>query len=167
MRAFVVSDNETATVQVRQVLQRAGLECPAAQVVSLEHAPARLAQAAAELTVLVLSPDPDRALAVLGELSVSPQHQVLAIGPAADSKLILRTVRAGAHEYLDELDVESELESALVRLRLHHSETGQTGHTIAILAPSGGSGSSTLAVNVATALAKVYESVALVDLKLE
>src|SRR5439155_16536156 len=38
---------------------------------------------------------------------------------------------------------------------------------IAVLAPSGGSGSSTLSANVATVLAKVHKSALLVDLKLE
>src|SRR5260370_1015368 len=41
------------------------------------------------------------------------------------------------------------------------------GRVVAVLAPSGGSGSSTLAVNVATVFAKQHQSALLVDLKLE
>ena len=43
----------------------------------------------------------------------------------------------------------------------------EAGGVIAVLAPSGGSGSSTLAVNIATVLAKEHKTAALVDLKLE
>src|SRR5439155_66987 len=41
------------------------------------------------------------------------------------------------------------------------------GRAIALLAPSGGSGSSTLAVNVAVSLAREHKSAALFDLKLQ
>jgi pilus assembly protein CpaE len=45
--------------------------------------------------------------------------------------------------------------------------SNNAGRTIALLAPSGGSGSSTLAVNMATILAKEHKRAMLFDLKLE
>ena len=47
------------------------------------------------------------------------------------------------------------------------AQPSEAGRMIAVLAPSGGSGSSTLAVNVATVLAKEHKSAALIDLKLQ
>ena len=88
--------------------------------------------------------------------------RVLAVGPVTDTKLVLRTMREGATEYLDQLELKTELSEALQR----SNATETTGRTIALLAPGGGSGSSTLAVNVATALAQKHQSCALIDLKL-
>jgi pilus assembly protein CpaE len=88
------------------------------------------------------------------------------VGPAS-SKLVLRALRGGAADYVDEGDeLEAELQAALRRLKEEGSGPGGAGRIIALLAPCGGSGSSTLATNVATALAKQHKEVALVDLKL-
>ena len=57
--------------------------------------------------------------------------------------------------------------AALGRWRADRRSREEAGKVIAVLAPSGGSGSSTLAVNVATVLAKQHKSAVLIDLKLE
>src|SRR5207247_3453781 len=106
-----------------------------------------------ELLVVLLSPDPLRALAVLGELRSRMQGRVLAVGPASDSKLVLRVLHGGADDYVDEAELETELEAALSRQPTQGAPQTEPGRTIAVLAPSGGSGSSTLAANVATVLA--------------
>jgi pilus assembly protein CpaE len=95
------------------------------------------------------------------------QRRLLAMGPAAEPKLILRALREGADQYLDETELEEELEGALARLRAEADAQAELGRLITVLAPSGGSGSSTLAANVATVLAKEHKSCALFDLKLE
>ncbi len=57
--------------------------------------------------------------------------------------------------------------AALGRWRATLVRQELAGRVIAVLAPSGGSGSSTLAVNLAAVLAKQHETAALLDLKLE
>ena len=57
--------------------------------------------------------------------------------------------------------------AALDRWRASQVGHGETGKLIAALAPSGGSGTSTLAVNLATVLAKQHKTVGLIDLNLE
>ena len=126
----------------------------------------QLAKEPLEVLVVVLAPDPERALTVMGELLRKSPSRVLVVGPAS-SKLVLRALRGGAADYVDEVELEAELQAALKRLRTEGSGRTETGRMIAVLAPSGGSGSSTLAANVATALAKEHKEVALVDLKLE
>src|SRR5207244_5534692 len=91
----------------------------------------------------------------------------LAVGPLGDSKFILRVMREGADHYVDEADLEAELNGALLRLRSEGTAQATQGRVIALLAPSGGGGSSTLAVNIASVLAKQHKSCALLDLKLE
>jgi pilus assembly protein CpaE len=76
---------------------------------------------------------------------------------------VLRALREGAMEYLDQGELLTELSGALKRL----DASGTSGRIIGILAPGGGSGSSTLSVNVATTLTQKFQSCALIDLKLE
>jgi pilus assembly protein CpaE len=81
--------------------------------------------------------------------------------------LVLRALRAGADEYIDASELEAELEAALARWRVEAKDHDRAGRVIALLAPSGGSGSSTLAANVATVLAKEHQTSLLMDLKLQ
>ena len=58
------------------------------------------------------------------------------------------------------------MKTALERWRVGRPGHTRDGRVIAVLAPSGGSGSSTLAVNLAASLAKTHKTCALIDLKL-
>jgi pilus assembly protein CpaE len=167
MQAFIVGDHEPLAGKVRQVLHHEGHDCPPGNLLPLTGAADRLAQVRPELLVVILSPDPERALAMVEALQLPGQAQVLIIGPARDSRLVLRALRGGAQDYVDEAELEEELATALRRLRADLASQAEPGRTIAILAPSGGSGSSTLAANLATVLATGHKSSLLVDLKLE
>jgi pilus assembly protein CpaE len=125
------------------------------------------AQGNPELVVLVLSPNPERALAVLAELRLLTQARCLVVGPASDPRLVLRALRGGAGDFVDEAELEADLGAALARLRADTAAQAEPGRTIAVLGPNGGSGSSTLAVNVATTLAGAHQSALLIDLNLE
>jgi pilus assembly protein CpaE len=167
MKAFIISDDEPITAAVRQVLLREGCACPAGQDLPLDRAAAQApGTIQADVLVVVLSPDPERALSYLGSLRALCQARLLVIGPAYDSRLVLRALRAGSSDYVDENELEADLPAALARAREELLPHQDPGRTIAILAPNGGSGSSTLAVNVATVLAKQHRSSLLVDLKL-
>jgi pilus assembly protein CpaE len=165
MKACVVSDFEPTTRRVREALLRAGYDCPSGNLLSPDGAADRLTQARPDLLVIALNPDPERALGLLAQVHQFAQGPVLAVGPTGDSRLVLRALRSGAGDYVDEAELEAELAAALGRLRPAGSQA-ELGRTIAVLAPSGGSGSSTLAVNIATALAGKYKSTLLLDLKL-
>jgi len=166
-QAFIISDHESIGPKIRSALATAGQDCPAAHVIGLENSITRLGQAHPELVVVVSSPDQERALAVLGELRNKATCRVLVVGPASDSRLVLRALRGGADDFVDELDLENELKNALIRLQSGTTTLQEPGKMIAVLSASGGCGSSTLAVNVATVLAKAHKSSLLVDMKLE
>ena len=91
---------------------------------------------------------------------------MLAVGPA-ESRLILQALRDGADLYLDEAELEPELLAAFTRFPAEAGSQAEPARLISVLAPSGGSGSSTLVVNVAAVLAKQHQSCALLDLKLQ
>lgn len=186
MRAFVASDDTAVSYQLRNELIRLGHDCPSSQVTPLTLALPELlsllepvseeanrsgtdAQRAAEpdLVFVALPPAAERSLAVLRDLRRRlGRSRLFAVGPTTDSKLVLRALREGAHEYLDQAELAAELSSALERLK--SDETGAAaGRTIAFLGPSGGSGTSTLAASVAISLAQNAGGCVLVDLNLE
>jgi pilus assembly protein CpaE len=167
---FLVTNNEAQRAMVRQVLLSEGLDCQATSVVSVEAAAELLPKSPVDLVVVGLPEDQEGSLKVLGWLETLPRtngERVLAIGPAADHKLILRALRGAVDDYLDQSDLEAEFMAALGRWRATLVRQKDAGKVIALLAPSGGSGSSTLAVNLATVLATQHQSSVLIDLKLE
>jgi pilus assembly protein CpaE len=167
MQAFIVSDHESTSARVRQILLRQGYDCPSGHLLSLDLAAEHLARASADLVVLVLSPDPARGLAALAGLRLQSQTRVVALGPVADARLVVRTLRAGARDYADEADAEADLQAVLGRLQAGLTTPTEQARVIALLAPSGGTGSSTLAASIAALLAKQCGRVLLLDLKLE
>ena len=167
MQAYIVSDDVATSAAVRQVLLRQGHDCPAANVLSLDRAAGVLGQAQADLVVVVLSPDPEPGLTLLSGLRLRSQTRLLAVGPAGDSRLVLRALRAGVSDYVDEAALEAEFHAALGTLQTGLAAQAEPGRIIGVLAPSGGSGSSTLAASVAAVLAKEHKSSLLIDLKLQ
>jgi pilus assembly protein CpaE len=170
MNALLATDDEALGAEVRKILLREGLDCPVTSVVRVDLAPQLLARSPADLFVIVLPADPVGALGALELLERLPRQdgiRVLAVGPAADPKLVLRALRGAVDDYLDKNELEAEFEAALARWRTLRPSREEAGRVIAVLAPSGGSGSSTLAANLATVLAKEHKSALLLDLKLE
>jgi len=170
MRILIASDNERAAQDIRVALARHNYECPAGHTAPLEVAAHRASRLVPDLLVLVLSPNPQAGLEALREIRTSvPGAYLLAVGPAVDAQLILKTLHEGADEFLDETQVEAELAGSLVRFKAKGALAlgpEQTGRVISVLAPSGGSGASTLAVNVSIGLAERHQGCALIDLKL-
>jgi len=166
MRAAIVSDHGVTAAIAREALLRAGHDCPAESVCRLADAVNRLGQVRPELVLACLSPDPEQALAVIAQLRHVVAATVLAVGPAKDPRLILRTLRSGANDFVEEGELATELEAALRRLTSEEGSKGELARTIVLLAPSGGSGSSTLAANIATVLAQEHKKTLLLDLKL-
>jgi pilus assembly protein CpaE len=166
MRVCIVSEQEATSDSVRQILEREGQECPITQALSFA-AINQLPRQNPDVVVLVLSGHVERALSTLSDIRLLTQAKLIAVGPATDSKLILKTLRAGADDYVDVADLETELEAVLHKLTVGSEAAVTSGRVISVLAPSGGSGSSTLAVNMATVLAKEHKRSLLFDLKLE
>jgi pilus assembly protein CpaE len=165
MRALVVNHNlvDPLTSRLRDVLRgRVDPQGPA--VARYEDVENRLSPIQADMLVVVLSPDPERGLEALRKLRRQATGYVLAVGQASEPKLILRALNDGADLFLDEAELETGLDAALARLQ-NKGDTAPAGRLVAVLACSGGSGASTLAVNLATVLAKDHERCALIDLK--
>jgi len=167
MQALVVSNYEPTGILVQKHLLLRGLECSAAHVVPAQRAAACLAGFKPDLIVVVLSPYPEQVLTTIPDLRALTKAPLLVVGPMADSKLVLRTLRSGANEYLDENELEGELEAALARLAAGGVALGAKGRLVGVLGAAGGSGASTIAVNLAVALAQKHQRALLIDLRLE
>jgi len=178
MQVFIASDDPGISYQLREQLLASGQDCPTSHIVNLDRAIPLLSSAsesaargtaatpttASDLVFVVLPPDLERSLNSILDIQRRIQpSQLFAVGPTTDSKTVLRAMRQGADEYLDLADLSTELTSAIERLKSRESARRST-QTIALLSPGGGTGCSTLAVNIATYLAGKMDSCVLLDL---
>ena len=167
MKVILAGDHEATMAEIRRIVLGAGLECPDAQVLGLDAMVEGLTKIHPDLLLLALSPDPDHALSVLAEVRDGARGRVVVVGPTIDPKRVVQSLRGGADDYVDEADLETDLEAALGRVKRElAAHASEDGSIIAVLAASGGSGSSTIAANIATVLASKHKSSALFDLKL-
>ncbi len=164
MPALIISDDEWTAQRVRQVLAEHRYESPPSHAVSAELAGSFLDRGDIELIVVVLSPDPERLLGLVIQSRAHIRGPILAVGPVNDARLVLRTLRGGASEYLDDNDLDGEMAEALRRCRQEQAPRRQ-GQLLAVFGPCGGTGASSVAANLAVALAQKSGRSLLVDLK--
>jgi pilus assembly protein CpaE len=166
MRTLVISDNalDAVSSRLRGVL-RSKVDDQGPAVAQFDDVEARLSQVQPEMAVVVLSSDPERGLEVLRKVRRVHRGYVLAVGQASEPKFILRALHEGADHFLDEADLEAGLNAVLERLQNKEGAQSPSGRLIAVLGASGGSGASTLSINIAAILAQDNGKCALLDLK--
>jgi len=131
-----------------------------------------VAQTGPDIGLVAIDSDPEKGLELVAKLTeTSPNCSVLVVSSSNDGDLILRVLRAGAKEFLNEPVRIEDLLAALGRIseRRHgHSEGKPRGsQVIAVAGAIGGVGTTSLAVNLGCSLAANPEnSVALIDLDL-
>jgi pilus assembly protein CpaE len=118
----------------------------------------------ASLAVVSVERDQEAGFALVSSLSAAGTR-VAVVGPAKDPDLILRAMRAGAREFVVCGDPER-LEVA-VRNLARPLTSANAGGILAFFSAKGGMGSTSLAANVAGALAARGDRVCLVDLDVE
>jgi pilus assembly protein CpaE len=87
-----------------------------------------------------------------------PATGILVVASESDPTVLLEAMRAGATEFLQEPITSDALEQAISRLVAHRASPAAHGEVFAFVGAKGGVGTTTTAVNVATALAKVAPS---------
>lgn len=124
-------------------------------------------QSAFELVMIsVQDIAPAELLSLEREMRKSPGLSVIGTAAAADPDLILRAMRSGMHEFLVHPPSAQDLGGAIERLMWRTGSEGQKGKLFAVYSGKGGLGSTSLAVNLAQALAmtRTNARVALADL---
>jgi pilus assembly protein CpaE len=164
MLACIVTEHEASCAKIVQVLNHEGAE--SVQKVLFDQAAEMLPLLHPNLVVVALGSNPERGLTVLHEVRLLCHGHIVAVGPDGNTKLVLQAMHMGANDFVSESDMAAELKDAIHRLEAKNLAQSDPGKIIGLLGSSGGSGSSTLAVNIATVLAKKHERCALFDLKL-
>jgi len=100
-----------------------------------------------------------------------PTLYLLALSHESGAEQILRTIRAGAHDYLckpvKEIDLRSAVEKIHKLRTTRKDSTARGGKIISVFSNKGGNGTTTIAVNLADALARYHgRKVVVVDLVL-
>ena len=92
---------------------------------------------------------------------------VFAIGPLSQPQLIVSAMRVGAKEFIERPTTTTDLLEAFVRLTTNQRKVkrdGPRGKVFTVVNAKGGSGATTIAVNLALALQSAHGNVGLVDL---
>src|ERR1700722_17217663 len=96
-----------------------------------------------------------------------PECSVFAIGILNQPQVIVNAMRAGAREFIERPTTTSDLLEAFVRLATAQrrvQKEGPRGKVFSVVNAKGGSGATTVAVNLALALQSAHGNTALVDL---
>ena len=166
-RALIAANAAGSPEAVSGVLTRFGFS-RTAHVEDREAALAQMREAHFDLVIIPVDAiTPSELVALEREIRKDPNTSVIATAYTAEPDLIVRAMRAGAHEFLVNPPKPEELAGSVERLmrRNTRSDTEQ-GTLIAVYSGKGGLGSTSISVNLAHAFATVQKDkrVALVDL---
>ena len=180
LRSAVISTDEAFRATVREVLQRPGHSIGVALELNVPFTQfgdghlRDLRGVDPELIILDLEADPVLGIKFAQFLTEqSPGRRVLATGPAPTSEQLLAALRAGISEYLPKPVTKEALGAALEGMarKLRWSPTAsatQPGKLLAVFSGKGGSGSTTVATNLAIYLHQLTgRRTLVVDLDLE
>jgi pilus assembly protein CpaE len=96
-----------------------------------------------------------------------PEAAVFAIGSMSQPQTIVNAMRAGAREFVERPTTTTDLLEAFIRLSATQRKVkrdGPRGKVFTVVNAKGGSGATTVAVNLALALQSAHSNVALIDL---
>lgn len=96
-----------------------------------------------------------------------PHAAVFVVGSMTQPQLIVSAMRAGVREYIERPTTTTDLLEAFVRLTATRRKPGREtlrGKVFTVVNAKGGSGATTVAVNLALALQSIHPSTALLDL---
>jgi pilus assembly protein CpaE len=170
---IVAADNEQRTVL--QVLvdgtsvARTVHTCASFPVAASDPVTRRVRAANPEVTLVDIPADnPSLALRAIELLHQEmPESAVFAIGNLNQPQMIVNAMRAGAREFIERPTTTTDLLEAFVRLtaaQRRGRQEGPRGKIFAVVNAKGGSGATTVAVNLALALQSAHGQAALVDL---
>ena len=171
LRLALVDPQDASRETLKKMLLGMDIVWLEAECSRYEFFPDVVTQSAPDVGVVSLDSNPDKAIALLERMrSEAPDCSLLAVSSSSDGQLILRTIRAGAKEFLTlPLSLE-DLMAALGRISDAKFGGGVGGgnrvsKVIAVAGASGGVGCTSLAVNLGCVLAaNPQNTVALVDL---
>lgn len=144
--------------------------CLEADCSRYEFFPDVVEQTDPDAAILVMDSDEEKSIELIGRIKEKCRTcDVVVVSSSSDGQLILKAVRAGAREFIQApVDIQ-ELVAALMRLSTSANDNtrSKAGSIIAVAGASGGVGTTSIAVNLACAIASLpNKNVALIDLDL-
>jgi pilus assembly protein CpaE len=165
MRAIIIAEHEPAAAELRRVLSERGPEYEPIDITPMASAVKAMSRAEYTLVILILPAQPHNALTILTDLRAATTATVFVVGPTSDAKFVLRVLRQGADEYLDQADIANELQAALIKVKAPAAAEKGTGFVVSVIAASGGTGASTLCANLGVLWATWQAQAALIDMR--
>ncbi|WP_404378694.1 CpaE family protein [Caenispirillum salinarum] len=166
----MTSEDRARTVRDAAGLPRLHRAAMTAEAGGMAEAHAHLSRHdSPDVLILETAEDPEALVESLDRLAdvVRPGTKVILLGDSNDIALYRRLLSMGVSEYLYGSVTPDELLDAVQRIASTDGEQAGGGRVIAVFGTAGGVGTSTVAVNVADAIAaRGDESVVLVDLDL-
>jgi pilus assembly protein CpaE len=165
MRVVIAREPGVLRERLRQAVLGIGLQCGEADCVAPAELPARLIGAPADLVLVGLTSNPAAGLSVIEQAARHTSVPIFAVGSSADPGQILQTLRHGAREHLHEEGVRDDLLAAVARLQRSGAAAPQWGWILSVIGAKPGVGVTTVACNLAFALAGQHpDRVALAEL---
>ncbi len=165
MRAILAHAPGVDVRLARQAVLGAGVECAADDCVAWADLPVRLARGGAQVVIVCIENHATLDWDGLREAIALAEGPVVALGPTGQAELVARARQIGITQYLDEPSLRNGLDRLVESLSQSGSLPRQRGKVISVFAPAPGSGGSTVAANLAGALAgKNARRVGLVEL---
>jgi len=152
-------DNPLAN-RLCQALERFS-DCQCHGIIAWEQVETSAPISKAQVVLVCLSSEQD--LNIMRKVRALHSGVIVAVAPILEPKFILKTLRSGADHFIDQEELETELNAVFGRLSNNQSKVCQ-GRVIAVLPASGGCGASTIAVNLAAVLASDKQPCGLIDL---
>ena len=172
MRLAVVDPNNSTRSQLKNLVLGIDSVWLEAECSQYEFFSDVVLQTQPDIALISLDADPEKALELLEKLSKeAPDCSPLVVSSSQEGSLILRAMRNGAKEFLNQPPDIEEFMAALERLQQHSSSAeggnSRNSQVISVAGVAGGVGCTSLAINIACMLAQDEQnSVVMIDLDL-
>lgn len=162
IRVVLVDPNDESRQTLQRLLGSMGSVWIAEVLPSYQVAASRIVEIAPDLCLVALDFEPNQAIELItGLVQAMPDAVVLPASARCDSSLILRSIRAGAREFLTLPAQATELMDTITRLFRGRGDSPSAAvkgpQIITVTGAAGGVGCTSLAVNLATSLAGCRE----------
>lgn len=168
MRVVVAHSADAGAKELRHFMLGSGLDCGAEDCVPWSNLAIRLGRGDVDVVLVIMkqnSPEAWEAIRQARDLTESP---VMVALPARDTDGAQQARRLGVAEVLDGDNLRASLDDAVERCRAQGVLRRRRGKVISVFAPMAGSGATTVAANLAGALARKHpKNVALIELASE
>jgi len=172
LRLAIVDPSDNSRTQLKNMLLGMDVVWLEAECSRYEFFSDVIGQTKPDIGVVAIDANPEKALKLLEQVrGIAPDCALLVVSSSTDGQMILKAMRAGAKEFLTHPVKVEDLIGALDRISTAKFGVGEgrnrTCHVIAVCGATGGVGTTSLAVNLGSVLAKEERnSVVLVDLDL-